>query len=50
MDSLPAANDSCKRESLSSLLPPKRGVVGFAAADVLPDYKGTLIHDLWAEV
>lgn len=26
---------------------PKRGVEGFAAADVLPDYKGTLIHDFW---
>ncbi len=25
----------------------KRGVEGFAAADILPDYKGTLIHDFW---
>jgi transposase len=26
---------------------PKRGVEGFAAADILPDYKGTLVHDFW---
>jgi transposase len=25
----------------------KRGVEGFAAADVLPNYKGILIHDFW---
>lgn len=25
----------------------KRGVEGFAAADVLPSYKGILIHDFW---
>lgn len=26
---------------------PKRGVEGFAAGGVLPDYKGVLIHDFW---
>lgn len=26
---------------------PKRGIEGFAAADVLPDYKGILVHDFW---
>jgi transposase len=26
---------------------PKRGVEGFAAANILPNYKGTLIHDFW---
>jgi transposase len=27
---------------------PKRGVEGFAAAGVLPEYKGNLVHDFWA--
>lgn len=26
---------------------PKRGVIGFAAADILPSYGGTLVHDFW---
>ena len=26
---------------------PKRGVEGFAVADILPDYRGTLVHDFW---
>ena len=26
---------------------PKRGVEGFAAADILPGYGGTLVHDFW---